>query len=63
MSERVEIGKALEGEGNPKAAVRDELTAVGVLTGLPTGPLIRPLGHLADDEKDEVTLQGLVTGR
>lgn len=57
------IYRAIEGEGNPKAAVRDGLTAVGVLTGLPTGPLIRPLGHLADDEKDEVTLQGLVTGR
>ncbi len=57
------IYRALEGEGNPKAAVRDGLTAVGVLTGLPTGPLVRPLGYLADENRDEVTLRGLVVGR
>ena len=57
------IYRAIEGEGNPKAAVRDGCQAVGVLTGLPTGPLVRPLGHLADDQRDEVTLRRLVTGR
>lgn len=57
------IVRAIEGDGNPRAAVRDGLTAVGLLTGLPTGPLVRPLGHLADDEAEDVTLQGLVTGR
>ncbi|MGC4080279.1 MAG: hypothetical protein QM702_25165 [Rubrivivax sp.] len=57
------IYRAATGEGNPRAAVRDGLTAVGVLTGLPTGPLVRPLGYLADDKADEVTLRGLVTGR
>lgn len=57
------IFRAIEGDGNPKAAVRDGLTAVGVLTGLPTGPLVRPLGHLADDDRDEVTLRGLITGK
>lgn len=56
------IYRAMEGEGNPRAAVRDGLTAVGVLTGLPTGPLVRPLGYLADDERDGVTVRGLVTG-
>lgn len=56
------IYRAMTGDGNPKAAVRDGLTAVQLLTGLPVGPLIRPLGHLADDNADEVTVRGLVTG-
>jgi len=56
------IYRALEGEGNPRAAVRDGLTAVGVLTGLPTGPLVRPLGYLADEERDNLTVRGLLTG-
>ena len=58
------IYRAIEGEGNPRAAVRDGLTAVGVLTGLPTGPLVRPLGYLADENRgDEMTVRGLVTGK
>lgn len=58
------IAKAWNDEGNPRTAVRDGLTAVGLLTGLPTGPLVRPLGYLADENRDgEVTLRGLVTGK
>lgn len=58
------ITRALEGEGNPRTAVRDGLTALGLLTGLPTGVLVRPLGYLADESRgDEVTLRGLVTGK
>lgn len=57
------IYKATFGEGNPKAAVRDGLTAVGLLTGLPTGPLVRPLGYLADEDREGVTVRGLVTGK
>lgn len=57
------IARAIDGEGNTRAAVRDGLTAVGVLTGLPVGPLVRPLGYLADDEReDEITVRGLITG-
>ncbi len=55
------IYRAATGEGNPRMAVRDGLTAVGVLTGLPVGPLVRPLGHLADEDAD-VSLRGLITG-
>lgn len=59
--------KAATGEGNPRTAVRDGLTAVGVLTGLPVGPLVRPLGYLADENADlgdpGQVAQGLVTGK
>lgn len=48
---------------NPTAASRDGLKAVKVLTGLPTEPFLVPLGHLADDDRDEVTLRGLITGK
>ena len=57
------VYKAVEGDGNPKTAVRDALTALAVLFGVPTGPLVRPLGYLADENRDEVTVQGLVTGK
>ncbi|MEW6706615.1 MAG: hypothetical protein AB1430_17340 [Pseudomonadota bacterium] len=58
------IYRAIEEDGNPKAAVRDGLTAAALLTGLPVGPLVRPLGYLADDELgDDVTLRGLITGK
>jgi hypothetical protein len=59
------IWRAATDDANPRTAVRDFLTAVAVLTGLPTGPLVRPLGYLADDrrDEDEITVRGLVTGR
>jgi hypothetical protein len=61
------VYRAIEGEGNPRTAVRDGLTAVGVLTGLPVGPLVRPLGYLADDEADPQSpidaARGLITGK
>ncbi|MES2099044.1 MAG: hypothetical protein V4569_04435 [Pseudomonadota bacterium] len=57
------IYNAVQGDGNPRAAVRDGLTAVGVLTGIPVGPLVRPLGYLADDERDGLTIGGLLTGK
>lgn len=56
------IYRAATGDDNARAAVRDGLTAVGVLTGLPVGPLVRPLGYLADDEREGITVRGLVTG-
>ncbi len=59
------IYRAANDDTNPRNAVRDGLTAVGVLTGLPTGPLVRPLGYLADDrrEEGEISLRGLISGR
>lgn len=59
------IWRAAIDDANPRTAVRDFLTAVAVLTGLPTGPLVRPLGYLADDrrDEDEISARGLVTGR
>lgn len=58
----VSVYRAIEGEGNAKLAVRDGLTAVQLLTGLPVGVLARPLEHLVDENADEVTVRGLVTG-
>lgn len=64
------VYKAITDDGNSKRAVRDALSALGLLTGLPVGSIARPAGYLADiaDEKAEpegVTdvLQGLVSGR
>jgi hypothetical protein len=37
------------------------------MTGLPVGPLVRPLGYLADDEADPSSpadaVRGMVSGR
>lgn len=57
------IAGAIEGETNPRQAVRDGLTAVNVLFGIPTGPLIRPLGYLADENRDGIKVRGLITGK
>lgn len=60
------IVRAIEGDGSARTAVRDGLTAVGVLTGLPVGPLVRPLGYLASDEAEDADagtmVRGLITG-
>lgn len=56
------IYRAVAEDGNPKAAVRDGLTAAGLLTGLPVGVLVRPAGYLADENREGITLRGLVTG-
>lgn len=64
------IYKAMAEDGNTKRAVRDTLTAVGLMTGLPVAPLARPLGYLADVEEGKARAdnpvditRGLVTGR
>jgi hypothetical protein len=64
------IYEAIVHDGRKKIAIRDTLTAVGLLTGLPVAPLGRPLGYLADVADDKTTpagpvdvAQGLVTGR
>lgn len=61
------IVRAMQDEGSARLAVRDGLTAVGVLTGIPTGPLVRPFGYLASEEADgaptDELIRGLITGR
>lgn len=57
-------------EGSDKRAVKDVLTALGVLTGWPTAALARPAGYLADvkegkaDPENVLDLtRGLISGR
>lgn len=48
--------------GNPRTVVRDALAALALMTGLPVGPLVRPLGHVMDENADSVSARGLITG-
>jgi hypothetical protein len=55
---------------NSNRAVKDSLTAIGLLTGLPTAALARPGGYIADvlegktEPKDPVDfIRGLATGK
>ncbi len=64
------IYKYVEGEGSGKKAIRDSLTALSLITGLPVAPLSRPLGYLSDvnEGKAEPTgpidfARGLISGR
>lgn len=64
------VYKALAEDGNHKKAIRDTLSALGLLSGIPLAPLGRPLGYLSDvsDGKKEPTgpidyARGLVTGK
>lgn len=65
----VSVAEAAFGEGSEKKAVRDSLTLIGLLTGIPVTPLGRPIGYLIDVEKGKAKPQneldyfrGLVTG-
>jgi hypothetical protein len=42
------IAKAVSGNGKASAAIKDSLTAIGFITGLPGGAVARPLGYWAD---------------
>ncbi len=64
------IYKAIAEDGSTKRAVRDTLTAIGMLTGLPLAPLAKPLGYMADVNEGRTdpegaldVARGLVTGR
>jgi hypothetical protein len=64
------VYRALAEGGSAKKAVRDVLTLVGLLTGLPFGALGRPLGYAADVMQGNVDpespagwIRGLVSGR
>lgn len=66
----VSVYRAIVNDGRRKQAVRDTLTLLGLLTGLPVATLGRPLGYLADvaEERVEPTgpvdaARGLVVGR
>ncbi len=61
---------AVVNEGNPKRAVRDSFSLLGLLTGLPVATLSRPVGYLIDvdqgkaDPKNPVDFaRGMVTGK
>lgn len=62
--------KAMSDDGHSKRAVRDVLTLLGLVTGLPAGSLARPLGYLADvndgkanpEDAGDVA-RGLISGR
>jgi hypothetical protein len=42
------VPDAVFGDGNKKKAVKDSLTLLGLLTGLPLGPLSKPLNYATD---------------
>jgi len=67
-------GKALKGElsdGDLKRAeVNDSLTALGLITGLPTGSISKPINYYRDVQSGEArptgpldALRGAVTGK
>lgn len=66
----VSVWKALAEDGSAGKAVRDSLTALGVLSGLPLGQLGKPLGYAADVASGDAApeglgdvLSGILTGR
>lgn len=62
--------KAMSEDGHSKRAVRDVLTLIGLVTGLPAGALSKPFGYLADvndgkanpEDAGDVA-RGLLSGR
>jgi hypothetical protein len=64
------IYQAIANDGRKKTAIRDTLTAISMLTGVPVAPLGKPLGYLSDvaegnaDPTGPVDFtRGLITGR
>jgi len=64
------VYEAVVNDGRRKTAIKDVLTTIGLLTGLPVAPLGRPLGYLADvaegreePETPADLARGLVVGR
>ena len=64
------IYKAIADDGRWSKAVKDTLTAMGLLTGLPLAPLGRPIGYAADVAQGKAKpsgpfdmARGLVTGK
>lgn len=66
----VSVWKAIAEDGSAGKAVRDSLTAIGMLSGLPLGQLGKPLGYAADVAASDAdpdglgdVLSGILTGR
>ncbi len=64
------VYKAATSEGSKSKAIKDTLSLLGLLTGLPVAPLGRPLGYLADVADDRANpedpldfARGLITGK
>lgn len=66
----VSLYKAIADDGSWKRAVRDTLTMLGMITGLPLGQLGKPLGYIADVEQGNAKpespmdyVRGLLSGK
>jgi len=64
------VYEAIANDGSKKKAARDVLTAIGLMSGIPTGPILKPLSYMADvtEGRAEPTgpidyTRGLVTGK
>jgi hypothetical protein len=64
------VYSAIKDQGSKKKAIRDSLTLLGLLSGVPVAPLSRPLGYLADVQEGKADptgavdfVRGLLTGR
>ena len=64
------VYQAIANDGSKKRAVKDVLSAIGVLTGYPAGALSRPIGYGIDVYEGDAEptgpidfTRGLVTGR
>lgn len=63
------VYNAIVNDGSKRKAVRDAMSAVGMLTGIPTGVVQRPLSYLADVDEGKADpagpvdfTRGLITG-
>ena len=66
----VSVPKAVFGEGDAKKALKDGLTTVGLLTGLPASFVGKPLGYLIDVKSGKANpagpidfTRGIITGK
>ena len=66
----VSVPKAVFGEGDPKKALKDALTVVGLTTGLPASFVGKPLGYLIDVKSGKANpagpidfTRGIITGK
>ena len=64
------VAKAIDGNGKTSSAIKDSLTAIGFITGIPGGAIARPLGYLADVNEGKANptgpidfTRGVVTGK
>lgn len=64
------VTKAIKEGKNKKGAIRDAMTAIQMVTGLPTAPLAKPLGYASDVSEGKVKsggpvdyARGMITGK